>query len=108
MKQSSTLGPQETNFMNGDLRNKLYKKSYDYQKSENYLQTLKKPVGSAIVDETLKQREPKKLLKDWSGKMYLAPLTTVGNLPFRRICVDFGAEITCGEMAMATELLQVQ
>ena len=43
---------------------------------------------------------------EWHDKVLLAPLTKGGNLPFRRLCVDFGAEITVSEMAYARQVVR--
>lgn len=56
------------------------------------LNLLKEEATGAMMREKLKID-----MRSLTGKPYLAPLTTVGNLPFRRVCVSLGAEITCGK-----------
>jgi tRNA-dihydrouridine synthase 3 len=45
-------------------------------------------------------------LSPFQDRVVLAPLTVGGNLPFRRLCTELGADVTVGEMAVVRKLLR--
>ncbi|KAH8152479.1 uncharacterized protein LAJ45_03319 [Morchella importuna] len=86
-------------------KSKIYNAFIDAQKKE------RGPDGDILEDRASYVEEP--VRAEEKRKLYigretplLAPLTTTGNMPFRRLCSSLGAALTYSEMAMTLPLLQ--
>ncbi|GJQ08324.1 hypothetical protein GpartN1_g115.t1 [Galdieria partita] len=101
-----SLKPRSFHFDVDEERNYLSKELQRYLRKRQYYFDSPEIDRRSILREGCSFRDSRNI--DLEGKLYLAPLTTLGNLPFRRICKRYGADITCGEMALSTNLLQGQ
>uniref|UniRef100_S4PN14 tRNA-dihydrouridine(47) synthase [NAD(P)(+)] n=1 Tax=Pararge aegeria TaxID=116150 RepID=S4PN14_9NEOP len=128
--QAKIWKPDTKNTLQHDLQLKLQKRKYDFNFAEKLVKCLDKrnksdksenegdlktteakssdisKIGAILDDDIIKLLPKERKQIDWNNKLYLSPLTTVGNLPFRRICKEYGADITCGEMALCESMLK--
>lgn len=97
------------NTVSRDAMIKLRKRQFTTPKSDTYLAYLDSLITSTGIEVSdapdVPMRPMEKRRLNWAGAKVLAPLTTTGNLPFRQICRDFGADVTYSEMAVSAPLL---
>lgn len=109
----------EVNKINPDSKFALMKKKYVFEKANDMIKFLDSQVKNDDYQKKLEERKDKeaeyieapfkpleKKKLDLRGAKIVSPLTTVGNLPYRRLMKTLGADVTYSEMALSVPLLQ--
>lgn len=125
--------PGVVNVVSADLKWDLSRKKYKLEKSEAYIKWQEKDteitrklfnrkkdfddaeaddaaladLRAQFTDPPFKASEKRKIYFGRETPV-LAPLTTQGNLVFRRLCAELGAQVTYSEMAMGMPIVQGQ
>lgn len=123
LKETAAKQNYETNRVTSEYQHYLQKKKFDFTKSDEIIKHLNSTIqrndeetrydeetkreNAAAYTEAPFKPEEKKRLKFDRAKI-LSPLTTVGNLPYRRLMKELGADVTYSEMALAFPLIQGQ
>ena len=84
---------------------KIYKEKRGTGEGDRLDKSAAEEMRAAYVEAPFKASEKRRIYYGPETPS-LSPLTTVGNLPFRRLCVSLGAQVTWSEMAMGMPLIQ--
>lgn len=110
---SQSSNPTTVNEVSTQAKADLMKRKFNTPKTNKYVKWLESQTEEREDNRATYVSPP--FLPSEKRKLYfgpetpvLAPLTTQGNLPFRRLCVNLGAQLTYSEMAMSLPLIQGQ